>query len=155
MKLRWPLLTYSTLGGALHLYPNVTLELNASAVLTSLANVTTLNIRPSYFFFISNCLHLQLIQFELEVTSMRVTHGLVTTPCCLPKMFKTRKTSVCTVKVLLYWFQGKKVVHSTSGVLGLELLKKTEVSLQNTFGSLWLLEGMNIQLRFNYVPQVK
>lgn len=54
--------------------------------------------------------------------------------------------------------EGKRVVHITSGVLGLELSKKTEMSLRNTHLDhcpQWLLEGIATQVEFNYVPQVK
>lgn len=43
---------------------------------------------------------------------------------------------VCTVKVILYWLQGERVVLSTPGVLGLELSKTAGKSSPSTFGSL-------------------
>lgn len=78
--------------------------------------------------------------------------------CCVFQNVQNRKTSVCTVKVILCWLQGKRVVHITSGALGLELSKKTEMSLRNTHLDRcpqWLLDGITIQVEFNYVPQVK
>lgn len=80
-------------------------------------------------------------------------------PCyyvlCFPKC-TTWKGKICTVKVILYWFQGKTVVHIwCSRVWRYQRKQKYLYTTHLDHRSQWLLERINIQLKFNYVPQVK
>lgn len=88
-----------------------------------------------------------------------MTHALVIM-CLVFQNAQTLKAlvcKVCTIKVTLYWFQGKTSAHiwcSGSRVIkedGRKYLYKTHLD----HCSQWLLEGLNIQLKFNYVSQVK